>query len=168
MPFNLTEQELQNAFEAIDHHGYSGLVPAPPEWKIIQDRWNELKPLLGGIDLDEYVPNAPMVMFAPKTRATVRPVSLLHPTDLIIYSALVLIVKDDIETERIAVSKHRIFSYRANADSNRFYGARPSFQDFLDISGRKAARAGTSIVAVADIADFSPEYTCIGLKMSFT
>jgi hypothetical protein len=154
--FNLTEQELQNAFEAIEHHGYSGLVPTPPEWQTVCDRWNELKPLLAGIDLDDYVPNKPMVMFAPKTRATVRPISLLHPTDLLIYSALVLIVKDDLEAQRIALARKRVFSYRANGEPNRFYAARPSFQDFFEISRRKAARSGTSIVGIADIADFFP------------
>ena len=74
MPFNLTEQELQNAFEALEHHGYSGLVPAPPEWQTVRDHWDEIKTRMAGFDLDEYRPNTPMVMFAPKSRATVRPV----------------------------------------------------------------------------------------------
>jgi hypothetical protein len=119
MPFNLTEQELQNAFEAIEHHGYSGLVPHPPEWQTIRDNWGEIRPQIAAFDLDEYRPHSPMVMFAPKSRATVRPVCLLHPVDLLIYSALTLIVKDDLEVQRIALQKKRVFSYRANAEPNR-------------------------------------------------
>jgi hypothetical protein len=127
MAFNLTEQELQNAFEALDHHGYSGLVPLPPEWKTVCDHWDEIKARMAGFDLDEYRPNSPMVMFAPKSRATVRPVCLLHPIDILIYSALTLIVKDDLEAQRIELQKRRVFSYRANAEPNRFYGPRPTF-----------------------------------------
>ena len=156
MPFNLTEQELQSAFEALEHHGYSGLVPFPPEWQTVRDHWDEIKTRIAGFDLDEYRPNSPMVMFAPKSRATVRPVCLLHPVDILIYSALTLIVKDDLEAQRIELQKRRVFSYRANAEPNRFYAPQPTFQDFRGASRTKAELVGTKIVAVADIADFFP------------
>ena len=156
MTFHLTDQELQNAFEAIERHGYSGLVPVPPEWQTVKAHWPEIKHGIAGIDLDLYQPNSPMEMFAPKSRATVRPVCLLHPIDLLIYSALTLIVKDDLESERIPLQKRRVFSYRASSNANRFYAQKPTFQDFRDISKTKAARAGTRIVAIADIADFFP------------
>lgn len=110
MPFNLTEQDLQNAFEALEHHGYSGLVPLP-EWQTVRDNWDAIKTRIASFDLDEYRPNNPMVMFAPKTRATLRPVCLLHPIDLLVYSALTLIVKDDLESERIPLKQRRVFSY---------------------------------------------------------
>jgi len=97
-----------------------------------------------------------MIVFAPKSRATVRPVCLLHPIDLIIYSALTLIVKDDLEAERIPVRSRRIFSFRAGNEPNRFYAPQPTFADFREESRRKAERASTRFVAVADIADFYP------------
>jgi hypothetical protein len=147
---------LQNAFEAIEHHGYSGLVPHPPEWQTIRDNWHDIRPQIAAFDLDEYRPHSPMVMFAPKSRATVRPVCLLHPVDLLIYSALTLIVKDDLEVQRIALQKKRVFSYRANAEPNRFYAPEPTFNDFREASRTKAARTTTNIVAMADIADFFP------------
>jgi hypothetical protein len=156
MPFNLTEQELQNAFEALEHHGYSGLVPYPPEWQTVRENWEEIKARIARFDLDVYQPSTPMVMFAPKSRATVRPVCLLHPIDIVIYSALTLIVKDDLESERIPLQRKRVFSYRASAAPNRFYAPQPTFRDFLEASRAKADRAGTKIVAVADIADFYP------------
>jgi hypothetical protein len=156
MPFNLTEQELQNAFEALEHHGYSGLVPYPPEWQTVRDNWPKIKERIAHFDLDVYQPNTPMVMFAPKSRATVRPVCLLHPIDIIIYSALTLIVKDDLEAQRIPLQRRRVFSYRGSAAPNRFYAPQPTFRDFLEASEAKADRAGTKIIAVADIADFYP------------
>lgn len=156
MPFNLTELELQNAFEALEHHGYSGLVPFPPEWQTVRDHWDEIKTRIAGFDLDDYRPNTPMVTFAPKSRATVRPVCLLHPVDILIYSALTLIVKDDLEAQRIEIQKKRVFLYRANAAPNRFYAPEPTFRDFREASRTKSARATTKIVAAADIADFFP------------
>lgn len=156
MPFQLTEPELQNAFDAIEHHGYSGLVPEPPEWSVIKDNWAIVRQRIATIDLDVYTPNAPMILFAPKSRATVRPVCLLHPVDLIIYSALVLIIKDDLERERIPIRAGRVFSYRAERSLNRFYGTSPSHADYKEECSRKAQRASTSVVAIADIADFFP------------
>jgi hypothetical protein len=156
MPFNLTDRELQYAFEALEHHGYSGLVPYPPEWQTVRDNWNEIKTRIERFDLEVYLPSTPMLMFAPKSRATVRPVYLLHPIDIVIYSALTLIVKDDLEAERIPLQRRRVFSYRASAAPNRFYAPQPTFRDFIETSRVKADRAGTQIVAVADIADFYP------------
>jgi reverse transcriptase-like protein len=156
MAFHLTEPELQNAFEALEHHGYSGLVPFPPEWVTVRDRWDEIKSRIAGFDLDEYQPSTPMVMFAPKSRATVRPVCLLHPIDVIIYSALILIVKDDLEAERIPLKRRRVFSYRGSSERNRFYAPQPTFRDFQEASRIKADRVGTQIIAIADIADFFP------------
>lgn len=100
MTFHLTEDEIQNAFEAIEYHGYSGLVPLPLEWQTIQNNWVQIKQRITTLDLDEYTPVRPMVLFSPKSRATVRPVCLLHPIDLIIYSALTLIAKDDLEKRK--------------------------------------------------------------------
>jgi hypothetical protein len=56
MPFNLTENELQLAYEAIEHHGYSVLVPAPPEWQAAKDHWDDYRQILAGLDLDTYRP----------------------------------------------------------------------------------------------------------------
>ena len=153
----LTEAELQNAYEAIEHHGYSGLVPLPPEWEVVKEHWENIKQGITTLDLDDYTPSPPMLLFAPKSHATVRPVYLLHPIDLIIYSALTLIIKDDIEAQRVPVGRKRVFSYRADQSApNRFYATQPTFVDFREESRRKAARATTNIVAVADIADFFP------------
>src|SRR5688572_9375624 len=111
--FKLSTTELQNSFEAIEHHGYSALLPTPPEWEILRNHWNELKEQISEIDLDHHVPKPPLRLYAPKSRATVRVVSLLHPIDLIIYTALTLLVKDDLEVARVSPEKKIVFSYRS-------------------------------------------------------
>ena len=155
--FNLTEDELQSAFEAINHHGYSAMLPPAYEWKTVQQKWPEIRENLAKLDLDVYKPYKPLRVFAPKSRANIRVVHLLHPEDLILYSALVLIVKNDLEAARISRHAQRVFSYRANArERNRFYDSRGAYDAYLNQLRMKARKARTSFVAIADIADFYP------------
>ena len=88
--FKLSQGEVQSAFEAIKHHN-SALLPTPPEWEVVKSNWLSLKQEIAQLDLDYYTPAAPLRIYAPKSRATVRVVSLLHPIDLIIYTALTLL-----------------------------------------------------------------------------
>ncbi len=103
--FKLTECELNCAFSAINHHGFSTLFPSPPEWEDLEANWEDIRNHLANEDLDTYSPSSPMRVFAPKSRFSLRVVTHLHPIDLVIYTALVLIVKDDIEVARISKSK---------------------------------------------------------------
>ena len=41
--FKLTDQELDNAFSAINHHGYSAMLPEPFEWQEVQNNWKDIK-----------------------------------------------------------------------------------------------------------------------------
>ena len=133
------------------------MLPPAYEWKTIQAKWPEVRQNLAGLDLDTYKPHKPLCVFAPKSRATIRVVHLLHPEDLILYSALVLIVKDDLEAARISRHAQRVFSYRADARTpNRFYDSRGAYEFYLAQLRRKARKASTSFVAIADIADFYP------------
>jgi hypothetical protein len=119
--FRLSEDELQNAFEAVEHQGYSTLLPPPPEWSILRQEWESIRREVAEIDLDLHFPVPPLRVYAPKTRATVRVVSLLHPVDLLIYTALTLMVVPDLEAARVPRSRNRVFSYRShNLPPNRF------------------------------------------------
>ena len=155
--FKLTEDELQNALDAIEHHGYSTLLPTPPEWSLLHDRWVDIKKELSEIDLDLYSPVLPLRVYAPKTRATVRVVSLLHPVDLLIYTALTLLIKDELEVARIPRSKRMAFSYRTETGvMNRLYSRANSYVLFQNQLQQKSHRKSVRYVAVADIADFYP------------
>lgn len=155
--FNLTILELDNAFAAINHHGYSTMLPDPIEWQVVQQNWAAIRGALEKIDLDTYEPYRPMKVFAPKSRANIRVTHLLHPQDLIIYTAMVLIAKDDIEAHRVATKAKRVFSYRADATSAHIlYGSRGSYEAYQRQLEAKANKAAVKFVSIADIADFYP------------
>ncbi|HVJ33779.1 MAG TPA: RNA-directed DNA polymerase [Terriglobia bacterium] len=153
----MSEQEVQWGFEAIEHHGYSTLLPAMPEWLVVRANWSQLRPEIAAIDLDLYHPFQPLRVYAPKNRATVRVVSLLHPIDLIIYTALTLIVIADIEANRVPLRRRIVFSYRAESRApNRLYGTANNFSMFRERLDERSSREAIRYVAIADIADFYP------------
>ena len=120
--FKLTDQEIQNSIDAIEFHGYSALLPEPIEWETVISHRDEIVSYIKELDLDIYKPFKPLRVFAPKNRANIRVVHLLHPQDLIIYTALTLIVKDDIESGRISKRSKRVFSYRVDtSNEDRLY-----------------------------------------------
>lgn len=155
--FKLSKQELDNALSAINHHGYSAMLPEPVEWAEVQNHWKEIKDNIKEIDLENYEPYKPMKIFAPKSRANIRVVHLLHPQDLIIYTALTLIVKDDLEKERLSKRTQRVFSFRVDTNkADRLYDSRRGYSLFTDQLNKKAKKANVKYVGVADIADFYP------------
>ena len=155
--FSLSEAELELAYQSITHHGYSALLPTAYEWTSIVNHWTDIRRYLSTLDLDNYTPHKPLRVFAPKSRANIRVVHLLHPEDMLIYTALVMIIKDDIESARISKRVRRVFSYRSSkTQPNRLYDARGSYDDYLTQLKRKATKKSTSFVAVGDIADFYP------------
>lgn len=155
--FKLTTDEIEKAIDAINHHGFSAMLPEPSEWVDVTSNQGEIRDYIAQIDLDTYEPFRPMKMFAPKNRANIRVVHLLHPQDLIIYTALTLIVKNDIEASRIAKKSKRVFSYRVDTQKdNRLYDARGAHEGYLDCLKRKASKSNIKFVGIADIADFYP------------
>jgi hypothetical protein len=154
--FNLTESELDDAIAVINHHGYSSMLPALHEWERIKSNWSGIKNFIKSIDLDTYSPFKPMKVFSPKSRSNIRIVHLLHPQDLIIYTALVLIIKNDIESNRLTKKARRVFSYRITKDSNRLYESSGTYDLYLDQLRSKSEKQNVRFVAVADIADFYP------------
>ncbi|MDH5573757.1 MAG: hypothetical protein OEY89_18475 [Gammaproteobacteria bacterium] len=155
--FNLEEQELESAFEAINHHGYSAMLPEPLEWASVKANWETIRDNIRSIDLDTYSPYKPMKVFAPKNRANIRIVHLLHPQDLIIYTALVLIVKNDIENNRMSKRSKRVYSYRVDTTKdNILYDSTGAHDKYLEKLKVETDKATTKFVGIADIADFYP------------
>ena len=156
--FYLTEVELDDAFEAIKHHGYNIFAPTPPEWQVLADSWQEFREFLAKQDLDQYQPRPTMRLYAPKSRINIRVVTLLHPYDVLIYTALTLIVRDDIEAARIPVSENRLFSNRVGAPERGrlFEPSGQAYRLYRESSSQKAIQKSTKVVAVTDVADFFP------------
>lgn len=152
--FSLTTQELDKAFAAIQRHGYSAMLPAPPEWGEVVANWAAVRDAIAQIDLDTYIPYKPLTVFSPKNRANVRVLHLLHPQDLLIYTALTLIAKRDIELNRLPTRSKRVFSYRASLADGELYSVRGSYDSFKRRLAELAQRPAFKYVAIADIADF--------------
>ncbi|MGC4049129.1 MAG: RNA-directed DNA polymerase [Paludibaculum sp.] len=155
--FFLTSNELDNALEAINYHGFSTMIPPPPEWGVVNDNWLAIKGAIEKIDLDTYDPILPLKIFGPKSRANIRIMHMLHPQDLLIYTALVLIAKDDIERNRIPTGAKRVFSYRVDAGCpKKIYGTKSSHEKYREQLDIKSQARAVKFVGIADIADFYP------------
>src|SRR5262245_37891133 len=99
---------LDLALSAIQNHGYSDFFPDPIESTIVLANWEETRSFLANQDLDTYTGYDEITTFAPKSRLNIRHVSLLHPFDLLIFTALVLSLRDDITKARLPASEKRV------------------------------------------------------------
>jgi len=156
MSFHLQPDELTLARDVITSHGYSTLLPTPPEWDAVLRDWATVEASLAGLDLFKYTPHEPMRIYAPKgSKVAFRVISLLRPEDLLIYTALVAQLKRGIEAARVPVGRKIVFSYRADlTNPSRLYRREGERAAFVQRALRLAKSA--KFVALADIADFYP------------
>ncbi|MBK7419079.1 MAG: RNA-directed DNA polymerase [Nitrospira sp.] len=153
----LSDSQLDAAFSAIQHHGYGSFFPLPPEFPLIDKAWVDIRAYLSQIDLDTYLCHDALKTFVPKSRLNVRFVSFLHPFDLILYTALVMILRDHIAASRLPIKSHKVFSFRSEkASGDMLYTSKPGYREFRDRQRRKIQVASIKFVGVADIADFYP------------
>jgi hypothetical protein len=151
----LTEDELDAGLTAIKYHGYSDFFPTPPEFDVLVNSWPQFKKYLADVDLDEYKAYRPSLeLSAPKSVINLRRVTLLHPLDLIIFTSIVRLLRDDIEAARIDESEHCVFSFRSSsAGTEGLYKSRPSHPEFAEeVLARAKKNQGWMVLA--DIADF--------------
>ena len=155
--FNLTPDEVQNARTALRHHGVSGFFPTPPEWDLVLGDWQNVNAIICSLDLDTYIPYQNAQTYAPKKSHAIRPVSSLHVQDLIIYTALVLILRDRVEDARLDPQLRKSFSYRATkAAVGRLYQSVGAYEAYREQTKARLALAKTKFIATADISDFYP------------
>lgn len=154
--FYLTPTELDASLNAIIFHGYSDFFPGPPEFKILNEKWPIFRDYLAGVNLEEYKPYRPMEMSAPKSKINLRWVSLLHPFDLVIYTALVLLMREEIEQARVGADQEMVLSFRRAKAVDRLYDPLPSHGEFAERLLKKATESSDGYVALTDIADFYP------------
>jgi hypothetical protein len=155
--FFLTTKSLDDAFRALTSHGYGDFFPDPPEFDLVRSNWSSVRSELSSLDLDTFSGYERVASFAPKSRLNVRRVTLLHPYDLLLFTALVLDLRDGISSARLPASENRVFSYRAdNAADGVLYETTPGYPQFkLAIEGRVKA-SPKLYLGITDIADFYP------------
>jgi hypothetical protein len=148
---------LDSALDAVKRHGYGDFFPEPPEFGLVQANWSEIRAFLADIDLDTYEGYDRITTFAPKSRLNIRRVMLLHPFDLLMYTALALALRDDVNAARLPRRLRRLFSYRADdVSGGLLYDESPSYADFKQAVTRRAKRSASGVVGITDIADFYP------------
>ena len=146
---------MEQARAASVSHGYGTFLPEPPEFALLKKNWKDVKVLLASIDLDTYDGYNPIRSFAPKSRLNVRRVTLLHPFYFIVYTALVLSLKDAISKSRLPPGV--VFPYRTEkTTSKQIYASAPSFKEFRAAATKKAMLNPKWSVGITDIADFFP------------
>jgi reverse transcriptase-like protein len=153
----LDEGLLELALNAVVNQGYGDFFPEPTELGIAMANWDELRPFLASLDLDTYTGYDRIDTFAPKSRLNIRRVALLHPFDLLLYTGLVLALRDDITHARLPQNADRVFSYRADgAALGLLYSDSPSYSDFKRAVKSRADLNPDGFVGITDIADFYP------------
>jgi len=136
--FHLDEETLDSGFAAVVHHGYGDFFPNPPEWDIVEANRPELRAVLMKIDLANYQPFRPTRAFAPKSKIFLRPVTLLHPVDLILYTSLVARLVSVIDDGRVPESQGRVYSFRYSGEDGELYGDDPSHTEFAEAKMSRA------------------------------
>ncbi|MDH5498891.1 MAG: hypothetical protein OEY12_15760, partial [Nitrospira sp.] len=86
---------------------------------MIDTQWPTIRHELKRRDLDTHTCYEALKAFVPKSRLNIRNVSLLHPFDLLIYTALSMILRDDIAAARMPLHAQRVFSFRSEKASPR-------------------------------------------------
>jgi hypothetical protein len=153
--FNLASADLAAARQALDRHGLTGFLPPPPEWHILCSNWAAVEGHISKVDLDTYIPYTPLYTFAPKHLTGLRPVTSLHVQDLIIYTALVLILRDSIEAARLPEKIKKSFSYRAKiGEFGTLYRSSGAYEKYRRRTEERLQR--TKFVATLDISDYFP------------
>jgi hypothetical protein len=154
--FRLTEVQLDSAVNAIQHNGHGSFFPNPPEFAVVLSNWQTIRLELASLDLDVYVGYETCWMFAPKSRLNIRRVIQLHPYDLILYTALVLELRDSISLSRLPPEAKRVFSYRADGQVGDFlYTPTPGYPEFRK-QIRDLAEEKSQLFGFTDIGDFFP------------
>jgi Reverse transcriptase (RNA-dependent DNA polymerase) len=151
----LSQALLSRGLSATLAHGYGSFFPPPPELTVVKKHWREIRLELADIDLDTYEGHSPVWAFAPKSRLMVRRVALLHPFDFILYTSIILALRDSISRSRLG--PNTVFSYRSEAaPANRLYLPSPSWRDFREAVIAKVTDNPDKFIGFTDIADFYP------------
>jgi hypothetical protein len=155
--FKLQRTELDEARQALEKHGVVSFLPPPPEWNIVRANWNKVCDHITLQDLDTYIPYTPLYTFAPKHLTGLRPITSLHIQDLIIYTSLVLLLRDSIEGARLPESVKKSFSYRAKiGEYGALYRSSGSYEKYRKRTEDRLKLKRTKFVATLDISDYFP------------
>jgi hypothetical protein len=133
----------------------SDLFPRMFEFNAIRQNWEEVKVHILAINLDKYVPQTPLIRFAPKLTGAQRIVHRLGPIDAIIYTAMVYEMHQTIEEYRTpATELNSCLRVETDAGGSFFSTARGGWQRHTARVESLARQYRNGFVLMADIMDF--------------
>lgn len=154
--FMLSEAELEQARDALIFHGLDSFFPKFAEFDHVVNNWQQIAEHIQKIDLDTYEPYKHHRTYVAKTDKLVRPIDRLHVQDLLIYTAITLILRDCIEESRLPQSAKKSFSYRSKKHPGRLYETTNSYEKYRKATEERLSLKKTKFVATTDITDFFP------------
>lgn len=143
------------SLEHIIASGDTDLFPRPFELIFFQECADQISLALSSLDLSNYNPMSLVESLVPKMKHGFRVAHQPYPVDTLIYTALVILIYDDVERGRDAPEHNRAFSYRkiAGLDPNLFEPER-NFRDWIGHLAIQVFRDDCTHVIKTDISDF--------------
>lgn len=154
----LREESLDWALKHIESFGDTDIFPLPFEFKAIKYCWDEdIVPWLKSEDVLQWKTRTFRRCLTPKHRYGFRISTQLDPIDVILYTALVAEIGEDIEKARLPRQENIAFSYRFQpSDEGRMWDPKYSWGKFQEHCLNLVNAKRYSHVLLADIADFYP------------
>jgi hypothetical protein len=151
----LTADELDAALGFLEARGASFAFPQPLELQSIRYSWDKVRPALQSVELLSYTPHPCVKMTAPKQRCLVRPVHLIDPIDVLLYTGLAFRIAPAIEKKRQECQVGRVFSYHFNpADLGTKDSLKSDWNGHIERLEELCDQF--NYVGVTDIVDFFP------------
>ena len=152
----LQEQSLDWALAHVLRYGDTDIFPVPFEFQAIQFDWTNIKAHLLGQDILHWTTRPLRILLCPKSKNGFRVVTQLDPLDFIVFSALIKELAPDLEARRVPTAANRIFSYRADIQTNgQIFDPNIGYRQFIAECQRKlAANPSITHVTTTDISDF--------------
>jgi hypothetical protein len=155
MHVRLKQDSLDWALTHICRFCDNDLFPRLFEFDAIRENWQEVKSHLLAIDLESYVPQPPLLRFAPKVSGMHRAVHRLDPVDSLIYTAMVHQLQESM-LQASTFSREQISTRRVETSAaGSFFGAaRNAWQHYTDRIERLAESHKDGYIVAADIFNF--------------
>ncbi len=148
----LLKAELTAALDWIEEHGSSAFFPQPFEIAALRACWDKVQTVLERIELLSYSPKPAYELISPKQKYVVRPVHLIDPIDLILFTGLTLRLAPLIEARRTPANI--VHSFRFQVDAAGKLSVISDWNGHINTIRKKTFEK--KMAATADIVDFFP------------
>lgn len=157
----LSENDVLWVINHLIEYGDTDIFPYPPEFEFLNDSKGLIAERLSQIDLTNYHPVSLVESLVPKSRFGFRVAHQLYPIDTVIFTASLLSIADQIETNRSPLPSagqlNSVYSYRyvREEDSYSLFCSDHKYRDWLEcLSSHAAFGEDYTHVVATDISDF--------------